>query len=105
MKKVKLMPDYFCYPLWEASPGEFGNIDPSSLPISTALQEKLLDWSRTFDQTLDMDDPSSAGFKSEDTVIAFNRMGAELANQLREELGSEYAIIEKFVRKRRETGD
>lgn len=99
MRAIKLMPDYFCYPLWEASPGKVGNIDPKTLPISPALQQQLLAWARLFDQTLDMNDPRSAGFKSEEAVITFNQTGATLATQLREELGAEYVIIEKFVRK------
>jgi len=28
MKMIKLMPDYQCHPLWNVSPGEYGDIDP-----------------------------------------------------------------------------
>ncbi|KES16178.1 hypothetical protein GASC598I20_006050, partial [Gilliamella apicola SCGC AB-598-I20] len=34
MKKIKLMADYECYPLWIDSDNEVGNIDPDSLLIS-----------------------------------------------------------------------
>jgi hypothetical protein len=99
------MPDYFCYPLWEASPGEVGNIDPRTLPISRALQQQLVDWAKVFDDTLDMSDPHSAGFKSEEAIINFNKKGAYLAEQLRAELGGEYSIIEKFFRKLSTSGN
>ncbi len=34
MKRIKLMADYDCYPLWLDSDDEVGNIDPDVLPIS-----------------------------------------------------------------------
>jgi len=38
---IKLMADYQCFPLWEASPGKVGNVDPNTLPISEGLK---LNW-------------------------------------------------------------
>ena len=99
MRLIRLAPDYFCYPLWEASPGQTGDIDPKTLPISLVLQEQLINWAKVFDQILDMDDPgNNTGFASIEAVITFNRTGAALAKQLRSELGPEYTIIEKFLR-------
>jgi hypothetical protein len=99
MRIIKLMPDYFCYPLWEASPGLFGNIDPKTLPISHALQTQLLNWAKAFDDTLDMSDPGNAGFKDAKAAVDFNQEGSDLAKQLRIELGDEFAIIDKYERK------
>ena len=41
MKKIKLMPDYGCFPIWGMDDDNFGNIDPYSLPISKSLAEEL----------------------------------------------------------------
>lgn len=98
MRAIKLMADYLSYPLWDASPGGYGDIDPKTLPISQVLQQQLIDWALTYDQTLDMDYPPDSGFESVEAVMAFNRTGAALASQLRQELGTEYTIIEKFIR-------
>jgi hypothetical protein len=57
MRTIKVMADYQCFPLWEASPGEVGNIDPDDLPISHILKERLAAWARAFDATLSMDYP------------------------------------------------
>lgn len=92
MKTIKLMADYFCSPLWKADPMEVGNIDPDSLPISQNLKEMLSAWAAEYDKTLDMDDPSKSGFKSEHEELAFKEIGANLANLLREELGPNYIV-------------
>jgi hypothetical protein len=62
MKKLRLMCDYFCYPIWHDDgkmSGEFGDIDPRTLSISRVLAEELIAWSDSFDRGLDMDDPAS----------------------------------------------
>lgn len=58
MRVIKLMADYQCFPLWEASPGAVGNIDPKDLPISLSLQRELMVWAEKFDATLNMQDPA-----------------------------------------------
>ena len=96
MRTLKLMADYQCYPLWEASPGEVGNIDPNSLPISTSLREQLMDWADVYDSILNWEDPARSGFASVDAEEAFNAQGIRLADQLREELGPEFAVLVKI---------
>lgn len=95
MRTIKLMADYQCFPLWEASPGEVGEINPSELPISPALQKKLFTWASTFDATLSMDDPLCSGFASEEAAEQFRKGGMFLANQLQSELGNGYVVIYK----------
>ena len=34
MNAIKLMADYGCWPLWDMTPGEYGNVDPADVPIS-----------------------------------------------------------------------
>jgi len=90
------MADYQCYPLWEASPGVVGNINPSDLPISVDLQNRLLAWANSFDATLNIDNPMLSGFKSEQAVEKFKTEGEALAHQLQTELGTEYLVIRKI---------
>lgn len=37
--KIRLMADYFCYPLWHDDGINMGDIGPASLPISNELKE------------------------------------------------------------------
>jgi hypothetical protein len=97
MRTLKLMTDYQCYPLWEASPGEVGNIDPNLLPLSTSLQAQLLDWADVYDKTLNWEDPATSGFASVDAVDEFKAQGMRLADRLREELGPEFAVEVKLL--------
>ena len=97
MRAIKLMADYQCHPLWGLSPEEFGDIDPESLPISTGLKEALADWARTYDATLNMADPASSGFESEEARARFRQQGELLALQLKEELGPGFRIETMFI--------
>jgi len=92
MRTIKLMPDYQCFPLWEASPGQVGNIDPESLPISPDLRTQLLVWANTYDATLNVDDPACSGFQSNEAEVEFKRMGNELGERLRSELGPNFTV-------------
>lgn len=92
MRTIRLMADYQCFPLWEASPGQVGNIDPKSLPISDELRIKLMNWARDYDETLNMDDPVSSGFRSDKEEAEFIEAGLELADRLRSELGSDFVV-------------
>ena len=89
---IKLMADYQCYPLWEASPGAVGNIEPSELPISCLLKDRLMTCAAKFDATLDMDDPANSGFESERAAEAFRNEGDALVEQLQNELGAAYVV-------------
>jgi hypothetical protein len=96
MRVIKLMADYQCFPLWEASPGVVGNIDPQGLPISLLLKQRLIAWATKFDATLNMDDPASSSFDSEQVVSEFQQEGNVLAQCLQEELGANYVITRKL---------
>ena len=92
MRYFRLAPDYHCWPLWHNGANEVGNIDPQNLPISRPLVDDLNTWAYEFDATLNMDDPASSGFKTEDDEIDFKKRGVILAGRLRAELGSEFCI-------------
>lgn len=93
MRVIKLMADYYCFPLWEASPGEVGNISPDSLPISNNLKKRLADWAAAYDKTLDEEYPPNSGFKSEKEELEFNKEAVSIADELRRELGGVYSVI------------
>jgi len=92
MKKIKLMADYGCFPIWHVSGEEVGDIDPNDLPLSQELKRLLADWALAFDQTLNQDYPPDSGFKSDAEETEFKQQAAQLAERLREELGSEFEV-------------
>ncbi len=96
MRRVKLMPDYQCFPLWEAAGGTVGNIDPSSLPISQTLKDDLVQWAQSFDATLNLDDPAISGFQNIQEENAFIQLGNELGIRLQAELGQDFEVIVKL---------
>ena len=87
------MADYYCFPLWNNDPGEVGNIDPESLPLSSELKLRLNNWSEKYDLILNDDDPASSGFETKEDEKTFIREGSELAKYLQIELGDTYQII------------
>lgn len=97
MVKIRLMPDYFCYPIWGNSVGNIGNINPEELFLSSGLVNDLNKWASIYDETLNKNDPISSGFNSEYEKQLFISHGEELCNRMKEELGSEYIVEYNFV--------
>ena len=92
MRRIKLMPDYDCWPLWETG-DRVGNIDPASLPISESLQERLESWARRYDETLNRQNPTASGFDSPESEAAFEQEGLALHTALKVELGAGSAVL------------
>lgn len=92
MKKIKLMADYQCYPLWLNSNDAVGNINPNTLPISNVLKNELNNWSDKYDETLNLDDPLTSGFATPEEEMVFNEMGQSLKEKLQAELGDDYEV-------------
>jgi len=93
-RTIKLMPEYGCFPVW-LTRGQFGNVDPSTLPISGSLRDALRDWARAFDATLDQNYPPDSGFATAAELDAFNREGWRILARLREELGQD--VVTEYV--------
>ena len=93
MTSLKLMADYDCYPLWKASPGQVGNVNPEDLPLSTTLKADLLAWAGMYNATLNRNDPRQSGFKDEDQQEEFRKRGEELGERLNLELGPDYKVF------------
>ncbi|PSF35676.1 hypothetical protein C7H19_15675 [Aphanothece hegewaldii CCALA 016] len=93
LKKIKLMPDYQCFPLWDME--EPDNIDPKDLPLKKALIDDLYKWAESFDAVLNWTDPTLSGFKNEQDAEAFETEGIRLWLLLREQLKPNYAVYYK----------
>jgi hypothetical protein len=83
-KKIKLMTDYGCWCLWDIE--NIGNLDPEKLPISKPLKQSLNLWECEYDATLNRNDPIKSGFKSHESLQAFNKVGGNLFKRLLQEL-------------------
>jgi hypothetical protein len=92
MRKIKLMADYECYPVWEEFNDGVDNIAPSSLPISEDLAERIDAWGDVYDKTLNNDDPASSGFSSQETMDMFETEGKKLHNELKQELAAQFTV-------------
>jgi hypothetical protein len=92
MKRLKLMPDYQCFPIWNISPGEYGDVNPAELPISKVLQLDLSRWAAAYDGTLNLEYPPASGFVSEEAGRAFEEEGTRLLTLLRDELGPGFVV-------------
>ena len=92
MRRLKLMADYDCHPLWGTTAADVGDVDPASLPISAGLVADLAVWAAAWDAILDRDDPAASRFSSPAAEAAFRARGADLARRLEAELGPGWAI-------------
>ena len=85
-RSFKLMPDYGCHSVWETTGGMYENIDPSDLPISPTLADRLTEWSAQYDDTLNQDDPILSGFETSQKRAGFDLEGRSLLKALKLEL-------------------
>ena len=93
VKKIKLMPDYHCWPLWYTG-DEVGNINPKDLLLTTETTERLLRWAKAYDGTLNFDDPLDESYYfSEQELEDFEHEGISLWQKLQKELGPDYEVI------------
>lgn len=93
MRMLKVMADYQCFPLWEASGESVRNVDPTALPLSSELMDRLNAWATNVDTTLNLDDPATSGFSTDVAERTFHDQGRHLSYLLNEGLGDGYAVI------------
>jgi hypothetical protein len=86
MVSIKVMTDYQCFPLWHYGVGEVGEVDPSTLPISSTLSSSLMKWAAEYDATLNTEDPANSKFLSPLAESQFIEKGRRLAQELKSEL-------------------
>ncbi len=85
IKKIKLMPDYHCSPLWLQGT-DFDNLSPNDLPLSQVTLARLDNWAKKYDATLNDEYPPDSGFASLEDEVIFELEGIILWLQLRQEL-------------------
>lgn len=83
MKRIKLMPDYECYCLWDMDDPH--NIDPNSLPVSDVLKSEIEGWENIYDQSLNLSDPMKSGIKPCE-MASFEEKGQKIFEALKREL-------------------
>lgn len=91
-RRIKLIADHDCWPLWGLDGDDIGNIDPAGLPLGNATLERLKRWAETYDSWLDRADPADTPPPSADALEAFEAKGRALWKQLRQELGPAFEI-------------
>ena len=89
---IRLMPDYYCWPLWWGDTHEPGDIDPKTLPLSDKTCSLLQKWADLFDATLNEDYPPNSSFVDHAERDAFVKMGHKIWKLLIHELSPEYEI-------------
>lgn len=98
MRKLKLMADYECYPLWEILDDGQENVDPKLLMLSKDLHESLDQWASEYDASLNTNDPLNSGFFSEEIENRFESEGMRLFEGLKEQLSADW-IVTYYSRK------
>ena len=92
VRKIKLMTDYYCYPLWETLDSQLYNINPEDLDISNDLKIEILNWAKKYDNTLNFDYPVLSWFKTHKEEVNFIKQWKELAYKLQFELWNNFII-------------
>lgn len=98
MRKIKLMADYDCYPLWEIFEDGQENMDPKTLELSKDLHESLGKWANEYDASLNTDDPLNSGFSSKEAEDIFENEGKRLFEVLKGQLNPDW-VVEYYSRK------
>lgn len=83
-KVVKVMADYYTYPLWALDGDLDGDIAPEEMRLSAELTQDLNDWAEAYNASLDPDDPAKSLW-SEEQHKAHEAMARPLAVRLARE--------------------
>ena len=84
-RRIKLMADYGCYPLWAMDEGKIGNFSPYYLYASLELENDLWAWAAEYDMSLNADDPANSKWSEERHREHIER-GLSLARRIKAEL-------------------
>lgn len=66
VRRIKVMADYHCHPLWSLDEGMYADIDPASLGLSTELTHDLNAWAAAYDASLNPDNPAESRWSSDE---------------------------------------
>lgn len=81
VRRIKVMADYRCHPLWSMDDGAVGNIAADTLSLSAELTHDLNAWAAQFDASLDPDEPAEDLWTSAQRK-AHEARGHDLARRL-----------------------
>lgn len=95
-RRIKVMADYGCHPLWSMDEAYSGNLDPEVLGLSPALVADLRAWAERFDDALDWDNPGAVC--EEDGFVARHEAeGRALAKRLSGELAGQGRDVQVYL--------
>jgi hypothetical protein len=83
-RRVKVMADYDCHPLWTLDEGRYGDFAPETLNLSPDLTRDLNAWAEAYTSSLNRDDPANSRW-TEAQHRAHERAGRPLAVRLARE--------------------
>lgn len=83
-KRIKVMADYQCDPLWALDEERYGCFSPDLIEMSPALREDLKAWAVAFDDQYDSDNPAEFVW-DEGAQAAHTANGRRLAVRLKRE--------------------
>lgn len=83
-RRVKVMADYDCHPLWALDEGHYGCFAPEELGLSPELAGDLGAWADAFTASLNRDDPANSLWTDEQQR-AHDEQGRTLARRLARE--------------------
>ncbi|WP_072393105.1 hypothetical protein [Hyphomicrobium sp. CS1BSMeth3] len=84
-RRIKVMADYGCYPLWAMDEGAIGPFSPQHLGVSMELENDLWSWAAEFDMSFNMDDPAKSSW-SDERYRQHVEEGLALARRIKSEL-------------------
>ncbi|WP_449417925.1 hypothetical protein [Phormidium nigroviride] len=92
IQKIKLMPDYYCYPLWGLDPDNIGDIDPEKLPLLPETINRLKAYSEAYQAGLNWDYPPDSPEPTKEEIESYEQEGISIWHQLRQELAPDYEV-------------
>jgi hypothetical protein len=83
-KRIKVMADYDCHPLWSLDEDTYGDFPPEALGLSPELTGDLNAWAESYSASLNRDDPSESLWTQEQ-FAAHDALARPLAARLARE--------------------
>lgn len=79
-RRLRLAPEWECWPTWDHETGD--NLDPASLGLPDEIVARINDWDAVFQAIYDRDDPLSSRFPSAGAEAAYVAEGRAIAATL-----------------------
>lgn len=92
-RRLRLAPEWGCYPLWDDATGE--PIDPDATGLPDALAVRIEAWDLAFQAILDHAYPPDSKFPTEEAERAYLDEGRAIAAELRQLFGD--GFVDRFT--------